>query len=108
MPAVDAVDVVVDINRNDLKFHIHGNIWTDMASVFIPLFKGAILDAVQSGIQTALQTTAPTVANAFIAKTDAKTQITPIPNLWLDWETAQPFYVTETSLEFGARAILFD
>ena len=42
-----------------------------MASVFIPLFKGAILDAVQSGIQTALQTTAPTVANAFIAKTDA-------------------------------------
>ena len=106
VPAVEAVDVVVDINRDDLKFHIHGNIWTDMASVFVPLFKGAILDAVTGAINTALQTTAPTLANSFIAKTDAMTQI--IPDLYLDWATAQPFYVTETSLEFGARAILFD
>ena len=106
VPAVEAVDVVVDIDRNDLKFHIHGNIWTDMASVFVPLFKGAILDAVTSAIDTALQTTAPTLVNSIIAKTDAMNEI--IGNLFIDWETEQPFYVTDTSLEFGARAILFD
>ena len=63
VPAVEAVDVIVDINRNDLKFHIHGNIWTDMASVFEPLFKGTVLDIVTSTVTTALTTTAPTVAN---------------------------------------------
>ena len=31
-----------------------------------------------------------------------------IPNLFLDWMTEQSFEVTDTSLEFGARAILFD
>ena len=54
VPAVNAVDVIVDIDRNDLKFHIHGNIWTDMASIFEPLFKGAVLDGITSAINGAL------------------------------------------------------
>ena len=57
-------------------------------------------------MNTALKTTAPTLANKFIASTEANTQI--IPDLWFDWMTEQPFYVTDTSLEFGARAILYD
>ena len=46
VPAVDAVDVIVDIDRSDLDFHIHGNVWTSIASVFEPFFKGAVLDEI--------------------------------------------------------------
>ena len=73
VPAVKAVDVDVDIDRDDLKFHIHGNIWTDMASIFEPLFKGAVLDAITDALNTALSTTAPKVVNNLVAKTDAMT-----------------------------------
>ena len=106
VPAIDTVDVIVDIDRNDLKFHIHGNIWTDIASIFEPLFKGAVLDEITSQLNNAMKVTAPTLANQFIAGTEANSMI--IPDLWFDWMTEQPFYVTDTSLEFGGRAILYD
>ena len=50
--------------------------------------------------------TAPNLANAFIASTEANNMI--IPDLWFDWMTEQPFYVTDTSLEFAGRGILYD
>jgi len=106
VPAVDAVDVIVDIDRHDLKFHIHGNIWTDIASVFEPLFKGAVLDEITTQLNQALKTTAPNLANTFIAGTEANNMI--IPDLWFDWMTEQPFYVTDNSLEFAGRGILYD
>ena len=89
VPAIDTVDVIVDIDRNDLKFHIHGNIWTDIASIFEPLFKGAVLDEITSQLNNAMKVTAPTLANAFIAGTEANSMI--IPDLWFDWMTEQPF-----------------
>jgi len=106
VPAIDTVDVIVDIDRSDLDFHIHGNVWTWVASLFEPLFKGAVLDEITSQLNTAMKTTAPKLANAFIASTEANSMI--IPDLWFDWMTEQPFLVTDTSLEFGARAILYD
>jgi len=53
-----------------------------------------------------LKKTAPKLANAFIAGTEANSEI--IPDLWLDWMTEQKFQVSGNSLEFGARAILYD
>jgi len=34
VPAIDTVDVIVDIDADHLDFHIHGNIWSDIASLF--------------------------------------------------------------------------
>lgn len=106
VPALRSVDVVVDIDRNDLKFHIQGNIWTDMASVFIPFFKGTVIDLITSTVTDALDTTVPAVANTALAATDGMTEL--VPNMFVDWETFQAVQVTETALEFGARMLLFD
>lgn len=47
VPAVDAVDIVVNIDEDDIDIHISGNIWSDFASLFESLFKGAISDMIK-------------------------------------------------------------
>ena len=42
-PAVDAVDVLVDIKRHDIDIKIWGNIWSDFASAFEIFFKSTVV-----------------------------------------------------------------
>lgn len=50
VPAVDAVDVTVNINRNDINIKIWGNIWADFASAFEIFFKSTVVQEIQDGI----------------------------------------------------------
>ena len=43
VPAVEAVDVTVDIHRNDINIKIWGNIWADFASAFEIFFKSTVV-----------------------------------------------------------------
>ena len=43
VPSVSAVDVLVDINRNDIDIKIWGNIWSDFASAFEIFFKSTVV-----------------------------------------------------------------
>ena len=43
VPSVTAVDVVVDIDRNDIDIKIWGNIWSDFASAFEIFFKSTVV-----------------------------------------------------------------
>ena len=87
VPAVDAVDVIVDIDRHDLKFHIHGNIWTDFASAFEVFFKGTVVDLIRDEIRDTLTKTLPDFANDFVAKTDGDWEVkgAGVENWILDW-----------------------
>ena len=67
VPAVNSVDVIVDINRNDINIHIHGNIWSDFASMFEIFFKSTVVQGIQDAVATVLTTTVPDSLNSFIA-----------------------------------------
>lgn len=47
VPAVDSVDVTVDIDRDDIDIKIWGNIWADFASAFEIFFKSTVVDLIQ-------------------------------------------------------------
>lgn len=46
VPAVNSVDVNVDINRNDIDIKIWGNIWSDFASAFEIFFKSTVVQGI--------------------------------------------------------------
>ena len=62
--AVDTVDVRVNINRNDIKIHIGGGFWTDLASIFKVFFKGTVVDLINTAVTQALDTKIPALTNA--------------------------------------------
>ena len=91
VPAVEAVDVLVDIDRNDIKLHIWGNIWTDFASAFEIFFKGTVVDDIRDAIRSTLETTVPDYINEFLAQQDGALAISDFTegeyakNWFLDW-----------------------
>jgi hypothetical protein len=46
VPMVKAVDVLVDINRDDIDIKIWGNIWSDFASAFEIFFKSTVVELI--------------------------------------------------------------
>jgi len=63
VPAVDAVDVLVDIDRNDIDIKIWGNIWADFAAAFEIFFKSTVVELIQDTVTDTLTTTIPTYTN---------------------------------------------
>ena len=63
VPGVNAVDIVVDIDDDDIDIHISGNIWSDFASLFESLFKGTIAGMIKDEVRDALQSEIPQVGN---------------------------------------------
>jgi hypothetical protein len=60
---VDTVDVTVNINKDDIKLHIGGGFWTDLASLFEVFFKSKVVSEINDNIKKALTTTLPVIAN---------------------------------------------
>jgi len=75
VPAVESVDVIVDIDKDDIDIQIHGNIWSTFASWFEWLFKSEIVDLIREGVEASLTTIVPEVINGALATTDGKTEI---------------------------------
>ena len=63
VPGVNAVDIVVDIDDDDIDIHISGNIWSDFASLFESLFKGTIAGMIKDEVRDALQSGIPQFGN---------------------------------------------
>lgn len=104
--AVDAVDVVVNINKSDIKLHMGGGFWTDLASIFEVFFKGTVVDDIVNGLKTALSTTLPKVTNQALIDNNGMGNI--IPYLWWDWESPTAAIVTSNTFEFATKGLLFD
>lgn len=67
VPSVRAVDVNVDINRDDIDIKIWGNIWSDFASAFEIFFKSTVVQGIQDAVTSTLTTTVPDYFNSFVA-----------------------------------------
>ena len=50
MPSVSAVDVLVDIDRDDIDIKIYGNIFADLASAFEIFFKSTVVELIQDTV----------------------------------------------------------
>jgi hypothetical protein len=59
----DTVDVVVDINRNDIKLHVSGNWLSDVGSIFTVFFKGTVVDLINDAVNAALTQALPAIIN---------------------------------------------
>jgi len=108
VPAVKAVDVNVDINRNDIDIKIWGNIWTDFASAFEIFFKSTVVGLIQDTITDTLTTTVPAFLNSELASTDGSLTVPTFGHWFLDWTTPEAAIVTSTSFELGAKGIMWD
>jgi len=84
VPAINAVDVIVDIDKNDIKIDIHGNVWSDFADMFTVFFKNTVVDLIVDGIAGVLTETIPDSLNALFASSNGVTQLMP-NGLSLDW-----------------------
>ena len=66
VPYVKAADVKVDINRWDIKIHIHGDFVADLAEVFSCLFKNEIAGDIEKALTKTLTTGIPELINFLI------------------------------------------
>jgi len=106
VPYLKAVKVDMDIDRRDINIHMHGNIWTDLASLFEVFFKGTVIDSIESTAETAMNTGIPLVGNTVMTRLDGYFPI--LPNWIVDWETPQAAVVTDTSFAIGCKGLMFD
>jgi len=72
VPKVNAVDVLVDINRDDIDIKIWGNIWSDFASAFEIFFKSTVVELIQDTVKDTLTTTVPDYINAMLVANDGQ------------------------------------
>ena len=96
VPFVTSVDVKCNINRFDINIKMHGNILTDLASLFEVFFVGTVAGLIEESIVLTLNTGIPVVTNTIMAATDGYLLLPFIPNWVLDWETPESAIVTDT------------
>lgn len=85
VPAVNAVDVKVDISKDDLDIDIWGSVWTDFASVFEVFFKGTVVDIIDNAITGVLNDTVPDGLNSVVANLGGNTLVPGFSSWYLDW-----------------------
>jgi hypothetical protein len=102
--------VTVNINKSDIKLHIGGGVWTDLASLFEVFFKGTVVDAIRDNITSVLSTTLPDIANKALEKNDGFLTF-PWNTYFVtfDWESPSPAVnVTDTYLGLGTKGLFFE
>lgn len=108
VPFVTAEDVIVNIDRFDLRIHIHGSFFADLVDIIKPFIKGPLVDLINAQLYSALTTGYPAISNKFIAKTDGYFHTPLIQDWWLDWETPSAAIVTTDAFEIGIKGEMFD
>jgi len=108
VPRVDSVDLDVDINRFDIKIHLHGNLWTDFASLFEIFFKGTVVDIINTSVTVALQQGVPYATNLFVKKTNGYFPVPRIDNWMIDWSTPEAAIVSDSVFSVGVKGLMFD
>lgn len=99
-----------DFDKHDLKFEVHGSFWDGFINMFKGLFEGKIVDAIKGLVEKELTETLPKDINKLLVKTDGKAML-PLgehTNWWFDFMTPEVGIITDTSIELGARGIIYD
>ena len=106
VPLIKAVKVDMDIDRRDIDIHMHGNIWTDLTSLFEVFFKGTVIGDIEDTAEAALNSGIPLIGNTLMTKLDG---YFPITDYWIaDWETPYQAVITDTKFAIGCKGLMFD
>lgn len=108
VPKINGVDITTDVDRWDVNIKIYGNIWADFAAAFEVFFVGTVVDAIDTALYSALAVGIPTFSSEAIAHNDGYLPAPVFDNWIFDWETRDPFQITDTYLGFDVKGLLFD
>jgi hypothetical protein len=97
-----------DFDKGDISVSVHGSFWDGFIDMFKSLFEGKIVDAIKGAVQKELTVALPADLNTFFSKNDGYAEIPHFENWWLDFATGEAGVVSETSIEQGIRAVMFD
>ena len=106
VPLINAEKVDMDIDRRDIDIHIHGNIWSDFASLFEVFFKGTVIKDIEDTTEAVLNTGIPLVGNTLMTVSDGFFPL--LPNWIFDWETPNQAVVTDDYFAIGVKGLMFD
>jgi hypothetical protein len=104
---VDTVDIVIDIDRSDIRLHISGNWLSDLGNIFTIFFKGPVVDLINTACEQALSTTLPNLINNALIENDGFIKFA-TENFVLDWESPSPAVVAETNWCLKTKGLFFD
>lgn len=96
VPFVSSVDVKCNINRFDINIKMHGNIWTDLASLFEVFFVGTVAGLIEDTIKLTIETGIPLAINTVVKATDGYMIVPPKLNWIIDYETPEAAIVTDS------------
>lgn len=96
-----------DFTKDSLEFDVSGSFWDGFVDLFKGTFEQELVDAIQGLVMHELTVAIPAELNKVLAATDGNIQL-PIPYWMFDFETLDAGIITDTSIEFGTRGILYD
>lgn len=108
VPNIETVDINVNIDKNDIKIHLFGNLLTDLGSLFEVFFKGTVVDLITSTVQFTLETALPEIANSALNLSNGYFPVPFVKDWMVDWETPVAAEITETTFGLGVKGLMFD
>jgi hypothetical protein len=88
VPSVKVLNSHVDLPKDHISLHIHGNIIAKFASLFKSLFMGTVRDQITDQVNKALRDSVPPAVNKLIASQKGYTKI--YNKMDLDWSISSP------------------
>jgi len=83
VPAVKVLNSYVNLPKDHISLHIHGNVIADFASLFKSLFMGTVRDQITGQVNNALRNAVPPAVNKLIASQKGYSKI--YNKMDLDW-----------------------
>jgi hypothetical protein len=105
VPAVKVLNTYVNLPKDHISLHIHGNLIADFASLFKSLFMGTIRDQITNQVNNALRTAVPVAVNKLIASQKGYSNI--YNHMDLDWSINSAPKINAQNLEFGIKGLFF-
>ena len=105
VPSFTIPKVYIDLPKDHLNIHIHGNVVAKIADAFKKLFIGTIRDAVTKNLQELLVQQVPPALNKIVAEQHGFTEV--YKGLDLDWSLPVAPKITANLLQFGVKGLLY-
>lgn len=96
---------MVNIPKDHLDITIRGNFISKIANAFKGLFKGKIVDIIDSQLVNAIQDKLPDALNNLVSDQQGHSEI--YNNMELDWSQPYAPRVTDQNLQFGIKGLFF-
>ena len=105
VPAFTVPEVSVNLPKDGIKIHIHGNAAASIADAFKSLFMGTIRDEITKNLRDIISKELPPAINKVLADQKGITEI--YKDLMVNWALPSAPTVTEKSLEFQFKGNFF-